>query len=130
MSEPVQWGKANLRWTREGYVLTVPLWADARAAQEAEEPIRRAVAQTLEAHAPISIRIEEMEVSRTETSTSADPGEIEILMPTMMNPVEAEELRKALSWAVESSIAEAERAKAVDEAEAKAVLAVLRQSSG
>jgi hypothetical protein len=125
MDEPVFWGRAQISWSREGYVLRAPLWVEERALYECEEALRQAVVDALAEQSSVSLGFSPMVVERTEASSSSNPGELEITTPKMISAAAARRLRKSLTLLLRNAIAEAERLKDADESAANDLLAAL-----
>lgn len=130
MDDPVQWGKANITWSREdGYTLRLALWADNRALSLREDKLVEVIKVALPGRTQVAVSIFPMEVERGSEGSSADPGEIAISTETMISLSEAARLREGITETLRGAVAEAERVIAEDEASAKSVLSILREPS-
>lgn len=128
MDDPIQWGKANIAWSRDdGYTLRLPLWVDARTLALREDVLFQAIRQAMPGRSRVAIYIEAMVRHEDSEGASADPGQIVISTDTVIGVTEARELRDEIKEALDGAIEEAERAVAADEAAAQEALAILRQ---
>jgi hypothetical protein len=122
--EPFQWGASTLAWTRTGYVLTVPMYLDARATQMLEAALPDVVpASDFEyvMREAVWIKIDTATVS----GTNVEPGELQIITRTFFD-IAPEELRMLLDNAARKAGREAAKAQAHDDDLAKSFLAGLR----
>ncbi len=128
MSEPVQWGRSGMGWSREGYILSVTLWVQERALHESHAELERAVEDALAEFEVVLVRTSPMEIKRDSSGTQSDPGELEIVTRRMMTPDAAVPMREAVSKVLRDAIEETDRRAEADDAAAKLVLEALRRS--
>jgi len=126
-SEPVFWGRAGLGWSREGYIARFPLWVEERALYECEDELRQAITDVLKAQETVVVGLKPMVVTRTDSSTNAEPGELEIVTPKMIEPAEAVEMKRVVTPLLQSAMEATDRLIDADNKAADALRDALRQ---
>lgn len=128
MSDPVQWSRAQLSWSSHGYVLRAPIRLEERAAHECRAELASAIRAVLVGHDVVSITASPMEITRSATGASSEPGELEIVTSRMIDSEEAVELRDAVLQVLRSAVEETDRVAGEDKQSADLILAALRQA--
>ncbi len=129
-SEPVFWGRMRITWSPGGdYIMRFPLWVEERALHECENELKQAIEDALEDTTVIAIESEPMVVTRTEGSTNAEPGELEIVTLGMIDPDEAVEMKRAVTPLLQSAIEATDRLIEADNEAAEALREALRPRS-
>jgi hypothetical protein len=118
VSDLIQWSKADLRWTPDGYVLRAPIGIDERTACESLDDLETVIRDALAERQVVSISV---------TPADSAPGELEITTRQMIDSTEAVELREAVLRVFQYAVDETDRAAKDDEQAVKFVLAALRQ---
>jgi hypothetical protein len=126
--EPVFWGRAGLGWSREGYIARFPLWVEERAVYECEDELRQAIADALESQETVTVGLKPMMVTRTESSSNAEPGELEIVTPKMIEPAEAAHMKQAVTSLLLSAMEATDRLIETDNKASDALRDALRKS--
>jgi hypothetical protein len=126
-SDPVFWGRAGLGWSREGYIARFPLWVEERALYECEDELRQAIADALEAHETVTVGLKPMVVTRTESSSNAEPGQLEIVTQEMIEPAEAVAMKRTVTPLLASAMEATDRLIEDDNKAAEAFREALRQ---
>jgi len=129
MSEPVQWGRAWMSWSPEGYVLRAPLWAQERPLHESRAELRQAVDGALGEFQVVSVSASPMELSRSDGRADADPGILEVATRRMMSAEAAGALREAVSKVLTDAVEAADRGEEVDQEAWESVKQALQKST-
>lgn len=127
MTDPVFWGRAGLGWSREGYIARFPLWVEERALYECEDDLIRTIDDALEAHSTVTVGLKAMVVTRTESSTDAEPGQLEIVTQELIAPGEAVVMKQAVTQLLISAMEATDRLVEQDDKAAEALKEALRQ---
>lgn len=128
MDDPVSWAGATITWSRNGYTLRVPLWADDRALALREDEANQAIWDALPERGGVAVSFYPMRVEEDASATRAEHGEVVITTDPMLSLAEAADLREALTQAFHGAVEDAEKQVATDDEAAASVLAVLRQN--
>jgi hypothetical protein len=128
MSEPVQWGRAWMSWSPEGYVLRVPLWAQERPLHESRSELRLAVDGALGEFEVVSVSASPMELSHSDGRAEADPGILEVATRRMISAEAAGALRESVSKVLTDAVEAADRGEEVDQEAWKSVKRALQNS--
>jgi hypothetical protein len=97
-----------------------------RALFECEDELRQVIADALPAHESVSVGLRPCVLTQTSSSSSAEPGQLEIVTRTMITPVEAVAVKKAVTPFLESAIETTDRLAEQDKEAADAVRAAFR----
>jgi hypothetical protein len=128
MTDLVNWNRAAISWNPEGgYLLRLPHSAESRAVALREGRLSEAIRGSMPGRSMITTVFSPMVVHRDEESTRAEPGEIVIGTETMITLSEAGKLRNRVAQALDGANDEAEQVVTQDNADADAVLSLLKQ---
>lgn len=122
--EPIWWGRAQLTWSRDGYVASFALWVQKRALLDCEDELRQLIADSLAGQQVVAIEIESMVKSPNE---APEHGWLKIVTPTMIGPAEAVAMRRAVTPFLQSVIEATNRLVESDEAAADELRKALGQ---
>jgi hypothetical protein len=120
LASPLQWGAANLYWTPSGYVLSMPMYLNARAAKLFEDSGALATPG-----AELLYELIPAVWTKKDGGTAVEPGEFRVTWPQLPD-MAGQALRELLEPAARKARREADEQDADDEKVAKEFLRQLR----
>lgn len=124
MADLVWWSRAQLTWSRSGYVASFALWVEERALLECEDELRQVIADALEEQEVVTVGLKPMVQSKGE---APEHGWLEIVTPAMINPAEALTMKRSVTQFLTSAVEATNQLVEADEAAAQELRAALGQ---
>jgi hypothetical protein len=118
---PLQWGAATIAWTPSGYVLSVPMYLDARATQLLETSMPDVPG------AEVDYLMRPAVWTKVDSGTSVEPGELQISSQVFFD-FAPEELKRLLDQASTRASNKAAKEEAHDDEMARRFLVGLRDA--